>query len=184
MVFDQLRPPLDGLECGPEGGVALKGGRVEPVVCCSSASDFPDWLDGVELRRVRGQAVKLDLAFVSRQPVFAVVVEPVTRAVVDDEEDLARSEACHQLLKELPKRVAVEHFRETVGKRAVFERNGGEDMRGLALTESVDAWLRAYAGPRLVERAVEPEARFVFEEDEASACGGFFLIAGKRSFSQ
>ena len=42
--------------------------------------------------------MKLDLALVSRQPDFSVLVEPVTRAVVDDEEDLAWSEARDELL--------------------------------------------------------------------------------------
>ena len=88
------------------------------------------------------------------------------------------------MLKELPERAAVENVGKAIGELGVVETNRREHVRGLALAEGVHARLTTYAGPCLVERAVEPEARFIFEEDEATTGVGFFLIAGKRSLSQ
>jgi hypothetical protein len=47
-------------------------------------------------------------------------------------------------------------------------------MRGLAHAERVYTGLAANPGPRLVERAVEPEAGFVAEGNDATALPGFF----------
>ena len=49
---------------------------------------LPDALDRVELGRVGRQAEELDAMAIGREPRFAVGVEVVARAIIDDEEDL------------------------------------------------------------------------------------------------
>ena len=88
-------------------------------------------------------------------------------------------------LEERQERDAVEDGRELVEKpRSLFECDDAEDVRGLAHAERVYAGLAANSGPRLVERAVEPEAGFVAVSNDASALARFFLIAGSVSRSQ
>ena len=79
-------------------------------------------------------------------------------------------------------RVAVEHGSEAVVEARVLDGHRPEDMCRLAQTVGRHTRLHADARPGLVQRAVQPEARLVLEQDYALASLGFFLIAGSRSF--
>ena len=73
---------------------------------------------------------------------------------------------------------AVEDRRKLVGEACVMKRNRAEDVRCFSKTVGIYARLASDAAPRLVERAVEPEARLVFEEDDAATGSTLFLIEG------
>lgn len=128
--------------------------------------------------------MELDSVGVVCEPAFPRVIEVVTRTVVDDQKEFPGRVASNQLHQELVKGVSAEHGRESVSEPCIVEANGAEDVCGLPLAEGVDAGLLPYARPRLVKRAVEPEARFVFEDDDASTRCGFFFIAGNLSRNQ
>jgi len=81
----------------------------------------------------------LDAATVLAQPTFAVVVEVVAGAVVDDQEDLAAVVTVYQLPQELEERGSVEHGREAECELGGVECNRAEDVRSLALPVGVDA---------------------------------------------
>lgn len=124
--------------------------------------------------------MQFDPVRVGEQPFFARVVEPVAGPVVDDEEDLPSRVLRGQLKQKLVESVSVEDGREAIREVRVLEGDRTEDMGGLSRSVCVDARLMAYARPGLVERSIEPEARFVFEEDDAAAGGCLFLSAGNR----
>ena len=109
-------------------------------------------------------------------------VEVVARAVVDDEEDLPPG-AAHEPRQELEEGPGVEDLGELrVEARPALQRQRAKDVRGLAHAEGVDARLHADAGPRLVQRPIEPEAGLVLVQDYAAAGGRFCLMRG--SFSR
>ena len=119
-----------------------------------------------------------------REPQLAFLVEVVAGAVVDDEKGLATTASTNDLLEEGEERQAVEYRRELIKEaRSLLERHHTKDVRGLAHAERVYAGLVTDSGPRLVERAVEPEAGFVSKGDDTAALPRFFLIAGKVSRS-
>ncbi len=120
---------------------------------------------------------------VLRQPQLSLFLEVVAGTVVDDQEDLPPASS-NNLLEEFEEREPVEDGRESVVEPwLLFERDDAKDVRRLAHAEGVYAGLAANSGPRLVERPVEPEARFVAEGDNATALAGFFLIFGNVSRS-
>ena len=128
--------------------------------------------------------MQLDAVCVGREPGTARWVEPVARPVVDNEKDLAAAVAAHQQAQEVVESPAVKHWRELIGEPGVVQREGSVDVGSLAQPVRVYARLDSNSTPRLVERAIEPEACLVFEQDDAATPGRFFLIAGKRVRSQ
>ena len=109
MSIDYFGPALEHIEGLGQLGVALVRCDEERVVCGQLASRFPDAFHRHELGRVGRQTVELDAVTVLAQPPFAVVVEIVARAVVDDQEDLAPVVTVHKLPQELEERRSVEH---------------------------------------------------------------------------
>lgn len=128
--------------------------------------------------------MQLDFVGVLFQPFLAGVVEPVTRPIVDDQEQLPRRVFGDELLEELVEGVAIEDRREAVGEIGILERDGSEDVGRFPQPVGIDTWLMAYPGPGLVESSVEPETRFVLEEDDSTTGAGFFFRAGNRSRNQ
>ena len=120
-----------------------------------------------------GNLEQLDAATVVSEPGLAVDVEVVARAVVDDEEELATM-ARHQLAQEREEGPAVEHIGEPVVELRVLDGERAEDVGRLPQPVGVDAGLFADARPGLMERAIEPEARFVGIMDEATNPRGSF----------
>lgn len=173
--------PSKGL---PQGTISLFGRAVEAIVSGEFSRGLPDALGRVELGGVSRQAMQLDFFGVLFQPILAGVVEPVTRPIVDDQEQLPWRIFGDELLEELVECVAVKDRREAVGEIGILERDGSEDVGRLPQSICVDTWLVAYPGPGLVESSIEPETRLVLEEDDSAACGGLFFRAGNRSRSQ
>lgn len=128
--------------------------------------------------------MQFDPVGVLRQPRFSVVVEPVEGGVVDDEEDLATGIRVDELKQELVEGVPVEDLSEPIGKLRRIELDSAIDVPRLAVAEGVDAGLYSDPRPRLVQGAVEPEARLVLEENYSSALSSFFFISGSRWESQ
>jgi len=181
VIRDQLRFRLERREGRAKGCVALFNRLVEAIVGGSFLGHFPDTFDRIELRRVGRQPEQLDAVPVRLQPQLSFFLEIVAGTVVDDEEDLAPA-STDDLLEEVMERESVEDRREPVVEpRPLFERDDTEDVRCLAHAERIYAGLAANSGPRLVKRAVEPEARFVAEGNDATALPRFFLIFGKVS---
>ena len=184
VIGDEVRATLKPRERSAKRRVSLAGGPVEAVMGRELASHLPHAFGGVELGRVARKAVQFDFVRVPREPFLACVVEPVARPVVDDQEELAGGVLGNELEKEFVESVPIEDGREAVREVGILERDGAEDMRRLPHPEGIDTRLMAYPRPGLVECSVEPEARFVLEEDEAAAGVRFFFKAGKRTFSQ
>lgn len=184
MIGDEMRAALKAGEGVAESGVPLVGGAVEAVVGSELAGHLPHALDRVELRRVAREAVEFEPVRVLCQPRLAGVIEPVTGAIVDDEEELAGAVLGGELQEELVEGVSVEDWRKSVGEVGVLKGDGAEDVGRLPRPEGVDPRLVAYPRPGLVESSIEPEACFVFEENEATTGGRFFLRAGRRTLSQ
>lgn len=178
---DEVRAALKLAESVAQCCIALARRGEEAVVSREPASDLPDAFGGIEFGRVPGKAMEFDFVPVLAQPLFARLVEPVAGAVVDDQEYAPRRVLGDELPEEGEEGCAVEDFREAVSEVSVFERDSAENVSRLALSEGIDAGLMAYAGPGLMESSVEPETRLVLEEDNASATGSFFFIAGNRS---
>ena len=184
MIRDETGLCLKRVEGRTEGGIALVSRLVEAVVRRPLLGHLPDPFDRVELWRVRWQAKQFDAVAVVRKPELALRVEVVARAVVDNQERLAAATPSNDFLEKREEGFAVEDRRELIEEpRSPFESDDTEDMRGLAHAERVYAGLAANAGPRLMERAIEPEAGFVAVRDDASAPARFFLIAGRVSRS-
>lgn len=129
--------------------------------------------------------MQLDLVAVRAQPVLSMLGKVVRRSVVDDEEELRSCVLRDELLQINEESFPVEDVGEAVREIGLlFEGQRPVHVCGLAKPERVDARLNANARPCLVERAVEPEAGFIFEGYEAATCRSFFLIAGSCSRSQ
>ena len=125
--------------------------------------------------------MELDAVAVPTKPLASRLVEPVPRSVVEDDEQLASSIAAREELQESVKCAAVENRRKLIRESCVVQGDCAEHVRRLPHPVRVHSRLDADATPRLVERAIEPEARFVLEGDHTTAARGFFLIAGRRS---
>ena len=108
------------------------------------------------------------------QPRLAGRIQVVAGAVVDDQKDFAPSVFRHQALEKCQERAGVEHLGELEGELCRIQANRRKQMSGLARAKRVDARLAADSRPRAVQCAVEPEARFVFEQDYPAARSGFF----------
>ena len=184
MIRDEAGLLLEHLECCAERSVAFFDGLVEAIMGGSLLGQLPDALDAVELGRVRRKPEQLDAVAILGQPLLSFLLEVVAGAVVDDQEDLA-SATGNDLLQEVEEREAVEDGCEAVVKLGLLlDGDHAEDVRGLAQTERIYAGLAANSGPRLVERSVEPEARFVAEGNDTTALSRFFLMRGSVSRSQ
>lgn len=105
-----------------------------------------------------------DAMMVRGKPSATVGAKVVTGAVVDDEEYFA-AVASHQGFEEPEEGAPVEHVDKLVCKARVVQRNRSEQVRGLALATCCNAWLFANAGPGSMQRRIELEAGFVFEQD-------------------
>lgn len=127
--------------------------------------------------------MQANAAVIFMEPPLPVFSEIVTWTIIDDEKDLTAPVTSHKQSKESPEGAAVEHVGKLIRKARVFQANGAEDMGCLSLTIGIDSGLLSDSGPSLVERSVEPETRFVAEEDHASAGGRFFFIAGNVFFN-
>lgn len=184
---------MSGDQCGvlpelrersPQGSVSLQDSGVEAVVRRQLSSRFPYRLHRIQLGRVPWQPIQLDFVFVLGEPVLSVGWEIVPRSVVDDEEDLAALVLRDQVFEKPPERFTIEDVREPVGELRIFEADGREEVSSLPHPIGVDSGLAPDTRPRLMQRAVEPKTRFVFEEDYSSARGCLFFIAGSRLRSQ
>lgn len=184
MSRDQAGLSPKGCEGLAKRCVTLVGGRVEPVVRCHLPRHFPDWLDGIQLRRVRRESVQFDPVPILSEPLFAFRWKVVAGRIVDDEEDLAPAILGYQSLQERPEGPAVEHVGKPVSEVGVRESNGREQVGGLPHPIRVNARLAADARPRSVQRAIEPEAGFVLKQNYPAARSGFFLICGNVVRSQ
>jgi hypothetical protein len=106
---------------------------------------FPHRLNRVELRRVGRQAKEHDLVGVLGEPLLPFFLEVVAGAVVDNEEELPPLILGDETLEEPEERMSVENLGELKGEPGIGERDGSEQMCGLALAVGVDARLTAYA---------------------------------------
>lgn len=145
MSLDQPSLSLEGVERLGQFGVALIGRHEERVVRRELARGLPDTLHGHELWRVRREPVKLDEVTVRVEPRLAVVVEPVARRVVDDQEHLPAFVAENELPQEFEEGGTVEDVRESERELGVVERDGAIDVRRLAEPVRVDARLNSDA---------------------------------------
>jgi len=181
---DELGPCDEALKCCGECSISILDGGEEAVVGRRSLGGLPYAFDPIELRRVRREPPELDSATIFREPPFRLVAESVAWTVVDDQEDLSPSTS-HQVFQKEEKRGAVEDRSELIRKaRTAFDGESTEDVTRLAQSVGIDARLAANRRPGPVQASVEPEARFVLERYDASACGSFFLINGKVVRSQ
>lgn len=171
-------------ESASERCITLRRRGVESIVRRELARDFPDAFGGIEFRRVARQSVQRNFVAVRPEPFFAGLVEPVTGTIVDDEKYFLWRVLRDELLQEFEESRAVEDVSEAVGKIGIVERNCTENVSGLSHAVRIDAWLLAYSGPGLVKSSIEPEAGFILEDDEPSAGGRFFLMAGSLYRSQ
>ena len=175
MTGDQPRVRFESLERRDESGVAFLDRAVEAVVGGGLLGHFPDALDAVQFRGVGRQAEQFDAVAVAGEPALAIVLEPVTGPVVDDQEDFAARGAPHQFLEEVEERSAVEDRGELVDEvGSLLDRDRAIDVSSLALAEGVDARLDADSRPCDVQGAIEPEAGLVAEHHNAAAGSRFF----------
>ena len=122
--------------------------------------------------------MQLDTLRIFRQPYPPLFVEPVPGCIVDDEKDLSSGVALDQSYQKAMERSAVEDFGELIREARVMQRDRAKDMRCFAETIGIYARLHADSGPGLMQGPIEPEARFIRKDDDASAGCGFFLIRG------
>lgn len=94
--------------------------------------------------------MQLDSLRVLRQPSFPLIVEPVARAVVDDQKDLLRRIPLDDPDQKLMERVAVENPGKLIREARIMERNGSKDMRCFTQAKRIDARLNADARPGLM----------------------------------
>lgn len=184
MRIDESRALAERAEGRAEGPVSFPDGPVEPVVGGHLARDLPDGLHRVQLRRVGRQAMQFDAVRVLAEPTLPLLVQVVAGPVVSDEEDLLCGVPGNEELEEVQVGFSVEDRSKLEGEASCPDAHGTVEMGGLAQPERVDSRLLAYSRPGAVERAVEPEAGFVLEEDLSATTGGFFLIAGNSLRSQ
>ncbi len=85
--------------------------------------------------------------------------------------------------QELMEGVAVECVGKLVDEGCVLNRCASEYIGSLAQSVGRDTRLDANGRPGLMQRAVEPEAGFVLEDEHPAAVGDFFLIAGSLTSS-
>ncbi len=128
--------------------------------------------------------MQLDEVTAGLEPGFACFIQPVSGSIVHHEKDLPAPVGCDELLEEPKERGAVEHGSETVVEFSGVEIHGTEYVRGFPLAICVHARLLSYPRPRLMQCAVKPEARLVFEQHYTTACARFFFIAGSLFLSQ
>lgn len=124
--------------------------------------------------------MELDSVRVPRQPSPSLFVEAVARSIVDDEENLSGRVLLDEAEQELMERSPVEHLGKLIREARILQFNGTKDMRRFAEPVCIDTRLSTNARPCRMQCAVEPEARLVLEDHEATARGRFFLIAGNR----
>lgn len=122
-------------------------------------------------------------SMIGGQPPLASRVQIVTGAIVDNQEDLAPGIFPNQSLEKRQERGGVEDFGELERELRSAQTDRRKQVGGLARAKGIDSWLATDARPGSMQRAVEPEAGFVFEQDYASAGSRFFLIAGNVCFS-
>jgi len=178
---NELRFPLKTFEREDERSVTLRHGRVEAVVRCQFPGSLPDAFGGVEFGRVRWKAMQLDLVAIACEPCFPGIIKPVARPVVHHKEDLLRSVVFDQLLQKEVERVTIEDLSELIDKLPVLDRYGAEYMCGLPQSIGRHPELNPDRRPGLMERAVQPEARLVLENELSTALRDFFSIAGNRT---
>src|SRR5882672_2265447 len=179
MSSDHLGPALEHIEGLGQLGVALVGCDEERVVRGQFAGGFPYAFHRHELGRVGRQAMELDAVTVLAQPTFAVVLEPVVRRVVDDQEHLAAVVAAYQLPQELEERGPVEHVREAERELGGVERNRTEDVCGLAQSVGVDARLNPNTRPGAMQAAVLPKAGLILEDHDTATASGLLSDRGQ-----
>ena len=184
MSTDQRWTLLESGECGAQRHIALVSGDEEPIMRGDLAGCFPDTLHRHEFRRVGRQTMQLDLVAVGPQPSLAVVVEPVTWGVVDDQKDLAASIPLDQQSQEIVECVPIEHRRKLACEAGIIEGHSAVDVGRFAQPVGIDTGLNTDAGPSSVQAAILPETGLVLEYYDPTARGGFFLIRGSRSRSQ
>ncbi len=119
--------------------------------------------------------MQLDEMTAGLEPCFARLIQPVSGSIVHHEKDLPPPIGCHELLEEPKERGAVEHGSEAVMKFSGVEINGTKYVRGFPLTIGVHTGLLSYPRPRLMQCAVKPETRLIFEQHYTTTCAGFFL---------
>ena len=134
---------LKGREGGGKGSIAFRDSREEAVVGRQLSRGLPDALRGVQLGRVGGKPTELHFPRVVVQPLFPRVIQPMARAVVDDEEDLAGTELPDQLDQVLVEGVPVEDRGKLEAEPAVPQGNGAKDVGGLSQSKGGDPGLFA-----------------------------------------
>lgn len=128
--------------------------------------------------------MQLDEVAVGFEPVLACVIQPMRGSVVDDKKYLSPPIGRHKLPKKLKEGGAVEDGSKAIVKIRSVEIHGAKYVGSLALTVGVYTRLLSYPRPCLVQRAVEPEACLVLEQDYPAACPRFFFIAGNLFVTQ
>ena len=174
MGVNQVGALAEGAEGFAQRTIPFIDSPVEPVVGRQLAGDLPDRLHGVEIGRVGRQAMQFKAVRVLTQPTLPVLAEVVARAIVGDEEDFPGGVAADEEFEEVQVSLGVEDRCELVGETGLVDAHGTVNVGRLAQPKGIDTRLLAYPGPGAVERAIEPEAGFVFEEDLSAAAGGFF----------
>jgi hypothetical protein len=128
--------------------------------------------------------VEFDLVTIVPEPLATLFVQPVRWSIVDDEEYLSSPVVSDQLLDESEERGTVEYLCKSIVEFRRLNIYCAKDMRCLALSVGIDAWLLSNSCPRVMQGPVEPKACFILEEYYAATDTGFFLIAGNRFLSQ
>lgn len=77
------------------------------------------------------------------------------------------------------KATGIKDLGELEGELRRAQADGREQVGRLTRAKRINPRLLTYARPGSMQRAVEPEAGFVFEQNDAAAGRGFFFIAGK-----
>ena len=128
--------------------------------------------------------MQFDAMSVLAEPFLPVLVEVMAGPIVGNEEDLLGGVPGNQKLEERQVGLGVEDRGKLEGEASSVDAHGAIHVGGLAQAERIDAGLLAYGRPRAVERAVEPEAGFILEEDHSAVASGLFFSAGNASRSQ
>src|SRR5690606_19324783 len=86
---DQRRLSVEAIEGRDQRRVALIGGVEKPIVGGLFLGCLPHTLNRVELGRIGRKAEELDAVAIRAEPLLAIGIEVVARAVVEDEEHLS-----------------------------------------------------------------------------------------------
>ena len=121
--------------------------------------------------------MQLDKVAIGFEPFFSFVIQPMRGCVVDYEKNLPSLIGRDKLFEERKEGGTVEHGREPIVKCSSAEIHSTKNVSSLPLTEGIYTRLLADPRPCLMQCAVKPEARFVFEQHDAAACSRFFFIA-------